>query len=1099
MNRLTTLFIPALIASVAVCAADDATGRARQILDTAGVKGGVIVHVGCGDGKLTAALRANDSFLVHGLDTDAKNVEAARKHIQSLGLYGQVSVEPWDGQGLLYTDNFVNLIVTSGECRVTREEMLRVLAPNGVVITHHSSLITLRKPWPKEIDEWTHALHGPDNNPVAHDSVVGPPRHLQWVGGPAWARSHDHLASVSVVVSSGGRLFYIVDEGPTAAVALPARWFLVARDAFNGVELWRRPIGSWENHLRGFRSGPVALSRRLVAVGNKVYVTLGYGKPLTALDAATGQTLRTYAGTDDTLEILHADGALFLVLGEPLSHAAESPAVQRGFVVTTGKKRLMAVQANTGAVLWQKSGPDTAELMPTALAVAGGRAFFQNPKGLICLDARSGRENWRAARPVTVSRWAWSAPTLVARDDVVLCADRDASSQLSQAPDATGKVVWGVSSNGELPPEGELIAFAARTGERLWAAPCRESYTSPLDVFITGGLAWWGSLMTIKEAGISEGREPLTGKVGRTLPNDQTFYTAGMGHHRCYRNKATDRYLLLGRAGVEFVDLATGKVSANHWVRGVCQYGVLPCNGLLYAPPHSCACFIEAKLNGFNALAPAGESRVESREPRAKERLERGPAYAGIRNPKSKIQNADDWPTYRHDAARSGRTLSVVPVALKPAWQTEVGKRLSSPVLAEGKVFVADVDAHTVHALDAASGRRVWSFTAGGRVNSPPTISNGLALFGCADGWVYCLRASDGALAWRFRAAPEDRRLVAYDQIESVWPVPGSVLVQDGSVYFAAGRSSFLDGGMCLYRLDPFTGEVRAQHNINSRDPKTGEEPQDTIKGVTMPGALPDVLSSDGSYVYMRHLRFDFDGVEQPPDVPHLFSPAGFLDDAWWHRTYWMVGTRMGTGWGGWPRVGRIVPAGRLLVLDNSSVYGFGRLNQYSKQGAHVGLEGDDLPWPLPTADWPSAPTHYRLFACAKNPKVTVIPSVERQPSAAAQSPKGAKKGARKEEKTLIETTWSRPASLWVRAMVLAGETLFIAGPPDVFASKAGDVDALEGKKGGLLHVVATADGKQLAEHKLDSPPVFDGMIAANGRLYASTLDGKVVCLAERK
>ena len=145
---------------------------------------------------------------------------------------------------------------------------------------------------------------------------MAPPHHIQWVGGPEWARSHDHLASVSVVVSSGGRIFYIVDEGPIASVALPANWFLVARDAFNGVVLWKKPIGLWEGHLRGFRSGPVELPRRLVAVSERVFVTLGYGKPLTALDAATGDVVRTYQGTDGTLEIVYANDVLFLVMGE---------------------------------------------------------------------------------------------------------------------------------------------------------------------------------------------------------------------------------------------------------------------------------------------------------------------------------------------------------------------------------------------------------------------------------------------------------------------------------------------------------------------------------------------------------------------------------------------------------------------------------------------------------------------------------------------------------------------------------------------------------------------------------------------------------------
>ena len=1085
MNKTTSFILAVLLLMpLAALHADEA----KDILQATGVKGGLVVHLGCGDGKLTAALRANDSFIVHGLDSAVKNVAVARKYIQALGLCGKVSADQFDGKHLLYVDNLVNLIVADKLGNVAMDEVMRVLAPNGVALIAGKKTV---KPRPNNIDEWTHALHGPDNNAVAHDSVVGPPQHLQWVGGPTWTRSHDHLASVSVVVSSAGRLFFIVDEGPTASVALPSRWFLVARDAFSGVDLWQRPIETWENRLRGFRSGPVALSRRLVAIGDEVYVTLGYGKPVTALNAATGETLRTYAGTDDTLEIIQADGVLFLVLGDALSHAAESPVMQRGSVITTGKKHLMAIKADNGAILWQKSGADTAELMPTALAVAGDRVFFENPKELICLDAKSGRENWRAARPVSVNRWTWSAPTLVAQNDVVLSADRDALSQIDEESNASGKFVWGVSSKGEASPEGELISFSAETGKRLWAAPCREPYTTPVDVFVSGGLAWWGSLMTTKEPGITEGRDLLTGNVGRIMPRDLTSYTPGMGHHRCYRDKATDRYLLLGRAGVEFVDLANGKVVPNHWVRGVCQYGILPCNGLLYAPPHSCACFIEAKLNGFNALAPAGIKPEHT--PQGGGQLERGPAYSAISDLKSAI-SAFDWPTYRHDAARSGRASGAVPTALKPAWQTEIGGRLSSPVLADGKIFVADIDAQTVHALDAATGKQAWNFIAGGRVNSPPTIYNGLALFGCADGWVYCLRAADGELVWRFRAAPEDQRLVAYGQVESVWPVPGSVLVAGGRLYFTAGRSSFLDGGMYFYQLNPMTGEVRAQHHINSRDPQTGGEPQDLIKGVTMSGALPDVLSSDGSFVYMRQTRFNFDGAEQPPDVTHLFSPAGFLDDSWWHRTYWILGTRMNTGWGGWLTVGRKVPAGRLLVLDDSTVYGFGRLNQYALHGSHVGLEGDELPWPLPTTASPNSPTQYRLFACAKDPKVTVISSGGKQPEVSAQKSTAGKKAARKDGKTMVETTWAEPIGLWARAMVLAGKTLFVAGPPDVFAGKEGDVAAFEGKKGGLLWATSTADGKTLAQYKLESPPVFDGMIAANDHLYLATLNGRVVC-----
>jgi len=84
---------------------------ARDILEQAGVKGGLIVHVGCGDGRITAALRAGDSYLVHGLESDAADVEQARGHVRSLGLYGKVWVQHWTGEHLPYAENMVNLVV----------------------------------------------------------------------------------------------------------------------------------------------------------------------------------------------------------------------------------------------------------------------------------------------------------------------------------------------------------------------------------------------------------------------------------------------------------------------------------------------------------------------------------------------------------------------------------------------------------------------------------------------------------------------------------------------------------------------------------------------------------------------------------------------------------------------------------------------------------------------------------------------------------------------------------------------------------------------------------------------------------------------------
>ena len=95
--------------------------------------------------------------------------------------------------------------------------------------------------------------------------------------------------------------------------------------------------------------------------------------------------------------------------------------------------------------------------------------------------------------------------------------------------------------------------------------------------------------------------------------------------------------------------------------------------------------------------------------------------------------------------------------------------------------------------------------------------------------------------------------------------------------------------------------------------------------------------------------------------------------------------------------------------------------------------------------------------------------------------------------------------------MVVAGPTLFVAGPPELTKTEGVGQRALkltdpeealaawEGKRGGLLWAVSAADGKQLAQYKLDVPPIFDGMAAAGGKLYLALIDGTLACHAAKK
>ncbi|GAG27333.1 unnamed protein product, partial [marine sediment metagenome] len=260
-----------------------------------------------------------------------------------------VSVEQWSGKHLPYTDNLVNLLVSENFPKVTMAEVLRVLAPNGVAYikeTQPGKAVPqwkkTVKPRPKEIDEWTHFLHDASNNAVAHDSVVGPPRYMQWLAAPTWSRHHHTLASISSVVSAGGRIFYILDEATAANMAVPGKWSLLARGAFNGVLLWKRPMASWAYHRKGFRAGPVQLPRTLIAAKDRVYAPLAMNAPVSALDAATGKIVRTYKDTKGAEELILHEGVLLVVAGSPMAEQAGVDPAHRGKAKFPNEKTIVA-------------------------------------------------------------------------------------------------------------------------------------------------------------------------------------------------------------------------------------------------------------------------------------------------------------------------------------------------------------------------------------------------------------------------------------------------------------------------------------------------------------------------------------------------------------------------------------------------------------------------------------------------------------------------------------------------------------------------------------------------------------------------------------
>lgn len=1030
-----------VLASIQVTAAHaadrSAIQRAKTRLPDVATPGGLVVHLGCGSGERTLALGAGENTLVHGLDTDKACVAQARKFIRAEGKYGKVSVDRFDGEQLPYVDNLINLIVADKPDSVPHSEMLRVLAPGGKALLHNGSTwITLHKLRPAELDEWTHYLHGPDGNPVSQDQVVGPPARFQWIAGPTWMRSHESDSSVKAAVAAQGRFFTIEDEAPASLLGphdIPDKWVLKARDAFNGAELWKRPIKDW-----GWRAWkpswftprpggiPLNCAKRLVAEGDRVYVTLGYRAPVTAHNARTGERLRTFRGTERTGEILYLNGTLILTCLQGDHAVVKAVNAGTGQERWTSENRYRGTTTDYYRFSAMHGSVPAAKVDPTLNTATDGKVIaLLDGADVVGLDFKTGRQLWRTTFPlaqadhnagnIKAQNRLWTG-TLIVKDGVVVHASPN-----------------------------RMAGLSAETGEILWSQP--KKYLQHLwfewkDVFVIDGLVWtWSAELTREALAGSQqksawptnvnGYDLQTGVLKKSVPLGKIFKTHH--HHRCYRNKATSRYILASRRGTEFVDLEQGQHTVHNWVRGICHLGMMPAYGLQYAPPHPCVCYINEKLNGFVALASKRSVNSEVRRVKEEDRLVRGPAYNTLHPSPFTPHPSSGWPMYRCDAARSGAVQTQLGAKPELLWERHLGEKLTQPVIANHSVFVSLKDAHHVIALDAADGQTRWAFAAGARIDSPPTYHQGTLVFGSADGWVYCVRASDGELVWRFQAAPWDQRMGAFGQLESVWPVHGSVLVMDDTAYFVAGRSSQLDGGLILYGLDAGTG--RCLHRTQLQGPYYDVSNIEQNYQLPM-GTLPDILQSDGKLIHMRETTFNRQ-LEQQAIRPRqagqrVYAKGGLLDASYFKRAPWSLGNKGAYA--------------RLLVHDEDAAY---RVQMFDT------LRGLD-----PNVYFIPGAKGYRVFAT---------------------------------DKSTGKPIWSKYIRVRVHAMAVAADALCVAGPPDRVDPKD-PLASFEGRSGGVLAAFDKTNGKPLWQHELSAPPVWDGLAVASKQVYVALQNGHMIC-----
>ena len=1095
-----------LLAVASLAGAAARADEAQRILDEAGVEGGLVVSLG-GDAEMLAGLRSDDPFVVQGLDADDERVAALRAELQRRGVYGPVSVKRVDGDRLPYADNLVRLLVVSDAADVPRSEMMRVLRPGGVLMCKQDGEWRKAvKPWPEGMAGWPQYFYDASNNATSEDTLVGPPESVQWWAGPCSERSHNWVNSTASMVSAGGRLFYFRDEGPIAAMPhkgndmnwagrvgpmpeFPEKWSLIARDAFSGVVLWKRSLYGFGNPqfeaigpqptIWNTWSAPLSLNRRTAATDTRVFTTLEYRGGLSALDAATGKTVWEYEpdGNVDEVVLDEEAGRLYLRVRGEIPHKPEGdvpfgreasdkswrktygPEDFNEYVRSQPPEQVVALDARSGRVVWTADAP---HIGVETLCAGYGKVVYHDTKALVCRDAATGEEVWRHHSEPAAQRHGWV---------------------FSRSGHFANTILWEgkVYLHGGFKENPGMTCLRLEDGSKVWyerrVSP-GGSFGHPSGMRIIDGVIWndpgnhWDA-----ETGQGIGR--LTGPLGPT-------------HGRCHRAVATVNYLG-GRAfGIEFYDLeAKEMVSDSRWLRSACAQGYLPANGMLYHTPDPCSCWLGGRIRGYHAFtSQVPDLDYDAVQP--DKRLEKGPAYSM----EETETNDQDWPTYRHDPLRSGRASTALSSELKQLWTADLGSPVSglgfgynavhglTPLtVAGGRIFVSRKDAHEVVCRGQLTGAVQSRRGDSSFVDTPPTVADGRVLFGCMDGYLYCLRASDGRLAWRFRAAPADTQVVHEGRPASRWPVHGAVLVRDGAVYCTAGRSSFLDGGIQLFKLDVASGELLAHGRAHGPDygfyelnplyevtkDKWGNV-RKVPKGyhpdfIDIEGARSDVLVSDGADLHMGATRITTDLATHSSLLDQangettgrrwLRTMNGFLDDTYFHRVGWHYSDqyRGGGNASGAPN------AGKLVVFDDRRTYGAQWEGNFpNRYPNHVIGQGTDI-------------VAHGLEAEASTKGFTVHPETD--------------------------PVWRVNLPLIVRAMVLAPSAdsvagkLFVAGPlekdDDPFAP-------YQGRGDGRLYVLSAADGRKVSEIVLPAQPVFDGMAAADGRLFMALADGRIVC-----
>ena len=776
----------------------------QQAQSATGIQTGLLVRLGPTDGGIETEAANSNRFLVHMLSNDQNAVHSAREKWAQQGLYGLAAAE-WSAtlQTLPYATSLVNLLVADldalGAKAPAENEILRVLVPEGAAyLKKGGSWSVVKKSRPAGMDSWSHYSHSAHGNPVSNETTVQRPTGIKWI---SWYMKFDY--NVRALTGIAGQ--ELVTSDNTVFMSNPWREFngdktnnkqyYTSRDAFNGISRWvhKRPTRNWVTHI-------VASEKLLIGAD-------GTDTPLKGWDAMTGEEKVVYKEAGITS-------------GSYSVQAAEHQG--RLFVTNVGK--VCRFETNTGKNLWCKT-ENGIPVYPTVsedgkVLYHAMYAYEKDEKGrypkktfgvgrfpstkvkeLVARDIATGDIKWRTSSfvgkgggPVKFPNVSSivSANNQVAMFGAMMYTDP----YLGIFNAADGKFVW--HHNMQKVRKNDVRGLGEQSGG-YWNVT-RESHGQGfwvLRAFYRDNV-WWAAANASMI-----GFDPSSGEVIKSIG-------PGTVNNRCVGGSATRNKFILGFGLVLDQDMASH--TFHNISRGGCGSFIVPANGMLYTQPNGgCGCFVRirnATAISTDPLRP--DAPMETR-------IQTNTSLGGISKqslPAQGLSLVSYQPAKPGPKAEALTNFGMVgnwpklegnPIVNDWTNNDLVGVAETQPLSANGGQYVAMVHQHRMEFRKG--GNVAWAYTAGGRITSPPVITDGMCIFGSHDGYVYALDAGTGAFKWRFLGARDDRRIMAHSQLESAQPVFGVTLYQ-GKIAFSAGRHPELDGGIFTWGLEPKTGAV---------------------------------------------------------------------------------------------------------------------------------------------------------------------------------------------------------------------------------------------------------------------------------------------------